>query len=299
MKKYAQGKYGKFISVAGNPFYPAYVIKGRDKNLMIDAGVNLYGPLYIKTLETILEDPGKLDYNFITHSHYDHLGSVTYLKRKITGLKIGGAPKINDLMKKESVLQKMTALSEVQREMFKDIVGNEDVRLEPFELDFNLKEGDCFDLGDVTVEVYETPGHTQDSLSYFVPQIRALFPGDSIGLPDGIDDYNYQVEFLSSFKDYLGSIEKMISIEPEFVGFAHGFIFTSKDAIDYLHGAHRTAFIHKEMIERYLNENNGDIKKTIEKITKDEYDDGERYQERNAYIENLTAQVNHIAKIKA
>ena len=173
MKLQAQGDIGKWISVGGKYFYPAYIIKGTEKNLMIDSGINMMGPAYVASLEKIFGDKNALDYIFATHSHFDHLGAIPYLKRKLPFLKAGAAERVGRLMRKESVLNLMNALSELQRGLFQEIVGNEDVRIEAVNFEFNLKEGDRFDLGGLTCEVYEVPGHTGDSLAFFIPEIRA------------------------------------------------------------------------------------------------------------------------------
>jgi len=169
MKVKADGDFGEWISVGGNQLYPGYIIKGRKQHLMIDAGMNLIGPAYIASLEKIFGDKNALDYVFATHSHFDHVGSIPYLKRKLPKLKAGAFERVGALMKKKSVLDLMTTLSEIQRELYQDIVGDEDVRIEPVDFEFDLKEGDIFDLGGVTCEVYEVPG---------IPAIRwrFLFP---------------------------------------------------------------------------------------------------------------------------
>jgi hypothetical protein len=51
MKLQADGDFGEWITVGGNHFYPGYIIKGRQKRLMIDAGINMMGPAYIASLE--------------------------------------------------------------------------------------------------------------------------------------------------------------------------------------------------------------------------------------------------------
>lgn len=43
-----------------------------------------------------------------------------------------------------------------------------------------VKEGDCFDLGGLHVEVYELPGHTPGELCLLLVEERILFPGDSM-----------------------------------------------------------------------------------------------------------------------
>jgi len=233
MKVKADGDFGEWISVGGNQLYPGYIIKGRKQHLMIDAGMNLIGPAYIASLEKIFGDKNALDYVFATHSHFDHVGSIPYLKRKLPKLKAGAFERVGALMKKKSVLDLMTTLSEIQRELYQDIVGDEDVRIEPVDFEFDLKEGDIFDLGGVTCEVYEVPGHTGDSMAFFVPEIRALFAGEACGLPEADKDSHVKTEFLSSYDEYVASLEKLIKLQPKLIGMAHLWVFTDDDATDF------------------------------------------------------------------
>jgi glyoxylase-like metal-dependent hydrolase (beta-lactamase superfamily II) len=147
MKLQADGDFGEWITVGGNHFYPGYIIKGKKQRLMIDAGINMTGPAYIASLEKIFGDKNALDYVFATHSHFDHLGAIPYLKRKLPNLQAGAFERVGTLMKKKSVLDLMTYLSELQRGFFQNIVGDEDVHIEAVDFEFKLKEGDRFDLG--------------------------------------------------------------------------------------------------------------------------------------------------------
>lgn len=296
MKVKADGDFGKWISVGGNQLYPGYIIKGGKQHLMIDAGMNLIGPAYIASLKKIFGNENSLDYVFATHSHFDHVGSIPYLKRKLPKLKAGAFKRVGDLMKKKSVLNLMTNLSELQRGFYQDIVGDEDVRIEPVDFEFNLKEGDRFDLGDVTCEVYEVPGHTGDSLAFFVPEIRALFAGEACGLPEGDVDSNVKTEFLSSYDEYVASLEKLIKLQPKLIGMAHLWVFTDDDATDFLQRALDEAPEYLKLIETYLDAANGDIDNTIKIMAQKEYDEKLKIaQPRESYIENLKAQVRHVA----
>ncbi len=300
MKLKAQGDFGEWITVAGNHFYPGYIIKGQEKNLMIDAGINMMGPAYIASLEKIFGDKNALDYIFATHSHFDHLGAIPYLKRKLPSLKAGAAERVGTLMKKQSVLDLMTTLSELQRSFLKNIVGDEDVHIEAVDFEISLKDGDIFDLGGVTCEVYEVPGHTGDSLAFFIPEIRALFAGEAYGIPEGDKDGDVQVEFLSSYEDYVSSLEKMISLQPKLIGMAHLWVFTDEDATGFLQRSLEATPRYRQLIETYLDAANGDIDDAVQSMTKKEYDEkGTIAQPREAYIENLNAQVRRVALISA
>ncbi len=299
MKLQADGNFGEWITVGGNHFYPGYIIKGRKKRLMIDAGINMMGPAYIASLEKIFGDKNALDYVFATHSHFDHLGAIPYLKRKLPHLQAGAARRVGALMQKQSVLDLMTTLSELQRFFFQDIVGKEDVHIEPVDFEITLKEGDRFDLGGVTCEVYDVPGHTGDSLAFFIPEIRALFAGEAYGIPEGDKDGEVQVEFLSSYEDYVSSLEKMIRLQPKLIGMAHLWVFTDDDATAFLRRSLEATPRYRQLIETYLDAANGDIDTAVQSMVKKEYDEkGTIAQPREAYIQNLNAQVRRVASIR-
>jgi glyoxylase-like metal-dependent hydrolase (beta-lactamase superfamily II) len=296
MKIKAQGDIGNWISVSGKHFYPAYIIKGTKKNLMIDAGINMMGPAYVASLKKIFGDQNALDYVFATHSHFDHLGAIPYLKRKLPFLKAGAAFRVGTLMKKESVLNLMNVLSELQRGLFQDIVGEEDVRIEAVDFEFHLKEGDRFDLGGITCEVYEVPGHTGDSLAFFIPEIRALFAGEACGIPEGDKDSDVQVEFLSSYDDYVASLEKLIRLQPKLLGMGHMWIFTDDDATGFLQQSLEATPRYRKLLETYLDAANGDMDAAVQLMITREYDEkGTILQPRESYVENLKAQVRQVA----
>jgi 2-aminobenzoylacetyl-CoA thioesterase len=300
MKLQADGNFGEWITVGGNRFYPGYIIKGKEKRLMIDAGINLMGPAYIASLEKIFGDKNALDYVFATHSHFDHVGAIPYLKRKLSYLHAGAFERVGELMKKKSVLDLMTFLSDLQRGYFRSIAGEEDVHIEPVEFELSLKEGDMFDLGGVTCEVYEVPGHTGDSLAFFIPEMRALFAGEAYGIPEGDKDGHIQVEFLSSYDDYVSSLNKMIQLQPKIIGMAHLWVFTDDDATGFLKRSLDATPRYRKLIETYLNAANGEIDTAVQSMAKKEYDEkGTIAQPREAYIQNLKAQVRQVALISA
>ncbi len=296
MKFKAEGDFGERITVGGKHFYPGYIVKGREKNLMIDAGINMMGPAYIASLEKIFGNRNALDYVFATHSHFDHLGAIPYLKRKLPRLQAGAFQRVGDLMKKKSVLDLMIALSELQRGLFQEIVKDEDVHIEAVDFQINLKDGDRFDLGGLTCEVHEVPGHTGDSLAFFIPEIKALFAGEACGIPEGDKDGEVQVEFLSSYDDYIASLEKLIGLQPKLIGMAHMWVFTGRDATDFLRQSLEATPRYRTLIETYLDAANGNVDEAVQCMAKKEYDEkGTILQPRESYVQNLKAQVRRVA----
>jgi 2-aminobenzoylacetyl-CoA thioesterase len=298
MIQLAKGQLHERIIAVPNSWYPIYIVTGDDKNLLVDAGINLLGPRYYASIGEALGDPGLLNYLFITHSHYDHLGAAHYLKNRIPGIKIGAHKRVAGLLCKESVLKMMNRLSMNHDILFKYNTGGEDLAIKPFGIEYTLKQGDEFDLGGLTCRVYEVPGHTKDSLAFYLPEIKALFPGEAAGVLQG-ENREMQVEFLSSYLDYINSLGIMIGLNPEIIFIGHGWILTHEDAREFLSQSLAATYRYRKLIERYLDAANGDAELAIGEMAREEYDIKKNIlQERHAYMENLTAQVRHIAGLK-
>ena len=299
MQQQAKGQISDQITAVPNSWYPVFIVRGAQKSMMIDAGVNLLGPRYLESLGEALGNPGLLDYLFLTHSHYDHIGAAAYLKRRIPHLLIGAHEKLGDLLCKPSVLDMMNRLSNNHVQLLKYNKAAEDLTLEGFEIDIKLKQGDVFDLGGLTCEVYETPGHTRDSLSFYLPEIKTLFPGEACGVLQGETGSEVQVEFLSSYADYIGSLKSLIDVKPERICLGHGWVLTGPDATDYLRRSLAETFRYHAVIEDHLDAAGGDVEKAIRNMAHDEYDiKGGIYQDRAAYLTNLNAQIKHIAGLR-
>jgi glyoxylase-like metal-dependent hydrolase (beta-lactamase superfamily II) len=297
MKKVASGNIDSNLSALGAPLITAYLYRGRSHTMMVDSGPTIAGPLHLKDIGRILTDSKRLDYLLLTHSHWDHCGGMPYLKRALPGLKIGGSSAIPELFQKESVVKTIQVYNDMAKGLFQTEV-TEDVHFEYVSFDLVLKEGDAIDLGGVSCVVYQTPGHTRDSLSYYIPEQGILFPGESIGVPIGNEGQDVQVEFLSSYDDYLASIQKLAYLKPKIICMAHEWVFTDDDAKEYLARSHRETIRYRELILRFLDQAHGNVEAAVAAMAKQEYDEkGAIYQPRFAYVANLTVQVKHIAGI--
>lgn len=295
----AEGRIHERITALAGPAYPAYVIRGDSTTVMVDSGLNWLGPRYLAALEELLGETERVDYLLLTHSHYDHVGAASYLKRHLPDLRIMGHERLVELLQKPSALELMNRLSESHTELRRQVVSKGDLSLRPLALDRTLKEGDELELGMLTCKVYEVPGHTRDSLAFAFPEIDALFVGDACGVFEGGPDRNVRVEFLSSYKGYLKSIERVAALDPDVLCLAHGWVFTDEDVTDFLEITAAETARHRGLIEDYLDAGEGDIERAIQELGRDEYDvKGGMRQERAAYMTNLAAQVKHIAGLR-
>lgn len=99
-----------------------------------------------------------------THAHADHLTAAAHL-RATTGVAIGIGGRITQV-----------------QYAFGRLFGADDVRPDGAVFDHLYADGDAFALGDLTVEVIHTPGHTPACVSYRIGD--AVFTGDTLFMPD-------------------------------------------------------------------------------------------------------------------
>lgn len=284
------------VHAAGHYIYPVYMIRGGEKNLLIEAGVNLLGPVYLKAIHSFFGAQNPPDYSFITQSHYDHLGALPYLKRAVPGITVGASSKVAPLLKKEKVISTMNFLSGQLWEYFKDDISpcSENIDIVPFKVDLSLEDGDVIDLGSLHCEVYETPGHTRDHLSFFIPEISMLFPGEALGNPAG-DGTQVKVEFVTSYTDYVNSMQKLAALHPKTIAMSHMYVYSGDDSALFIDKTIKATSDYRDLIETYLNEAHGDLEAASDRMVRVEYDQkGEVLMERNAYIANLNAQIKAV-----
>jgi glyoxylase-like metal-dependent hydrolase (beta-lactamase superfamily II) len=99
-----------------------------------------------------------------THAHADHLSAAPFIKLK-TGAPIAIGEHIREV-----------------QEVFRPIFNASDVSGTGSEFDRLLADGETFPLGNLTVEVMHTPGHTPACVAYKIGD--AVFIGDTMFMPD-------------------------------------------------------------------------------------------------------------------
>ena len=101
------------------------------------------GPLVDAHLDAVQAVAGDVQHVLLTHHHVDHSESAKAFGERV------GAP--------------VSALDPAY------VLGGE-----------GLHDGDIISTGDLAVHVIGTPGHTADSLTFFVPEDRAILTGDTV-----------------------------------------------------------------------------------------------------------------------
>ena len=179
------------------------VASGDSETVIIDPGTSWYQANVVERIESKLENLPKVSKILLTHRHYDTAGASQYLsKHWDASVHIHsdgvGAISGGDLF--------TTWASRFNSDM-------PPVAASAFE------EGDVFDLGEETIEVIHTPGHTSDSCSFWIENEAILLVGDLIPKRGHISRWGFPTGCLP---DLVESIEYLLEMEIEQLVPGHG-----------------------------------------------------------------------------
>ncbi len=105
---------------------------------------------------------GDVCYIILTHAHYDHTAALDSLDVP-TGTAI--------MMHEDDAQARDTTVSASH------VFGAPAPR---FSVNVQLKDNENIDLGDVSLRVIHTPGHTPGSICLYEPESKSLFSGDTV-----------------------------------------------------------------------------------------------------------------------
>ncbi len=196
-----------------------WLIKGRERDLLIDSGMGLV-PLkpFISKLS------GQAITAVSTHAHFDHMGGAHEFEHHLghsADSNIYANPTGYNTLADDFV----TAEVIKQHPVDGFDIAQYSVKSAP--LTGYLDEGDMIDLGDRTLHVLHLPGHSPGAIALYDPISKVLFSGDVIydgGLIDGA--------YHSSTEAYEESLRRLRELP-----------------ISVVHGGHEGSFGRNRMIE--------------------------------------------------
>lgn len=237
----------------------ALLIRGSEKNALIDCGMAYCGE---KTADNLAEIADRLDYILLSHSHYDHIGGLPYILDCFPNAIVCASEKCASIIEKPSARKLMAQLGDEARKLY-DPDSTEPVRTHGLQVGLFLHDGDRISLGEETITAYETKGHTDCSLSYFLEPVKLLFTSESTGILEGKDYVHTPI--LKSFSDAKNSLEKCRGLKARYVCLPHfgmlpadynevffdKFEEECKSKLNFVKGMLNEGISEEEMFERY------------------------------------------------
>ncbi|MDF2569955.1 MAG: beta-lactamase domain protein [Sporomusa sp.] len=218
----------KIIDVTGGKGGNAFLILGEEKTALVDCGMAYCASNLISNLKQVLGIRG-LDYILISHSHYDHIGAIPYLKQEWPNTKVLGAEYAKRILTRQNALNTIRELSRQAAQLY-DAGVLKEYDDELLKVDDCIYNGDVLDLGGMNIKVIETPGHTQCSLSFLVDN-DTLFPSETTGYMSKAG--RIYPAFITSCSEAIDSIHKCQAINPRYIISPHFGLVSEGDTLGY------------------------------------------------------------------
>ena len=288
------GKISDELYVIGPAAIPVYLLDG-PVPVLFDGGFTALAQLYETEIRKILGNR-KPEYLFLTHSHFDHIGAVSHFKQAWPGLKTGGSLRCGEILSKPNAIQLIKDLNLEGTKNLKKM-GFSPLHEHPFEsfdLDILVQPGKETALSPrLTLIGLHTPGHTRDFISYWIPEKKILIASEAVACYQ--NDGSVQTEFLVDFDACLDSLKIIKTLEPDILCTGHHAVFTGEDALRHVAASVKAANDYLAMAEGFLNEEKGDIDRTVSSVKALEWD-GRPWpkQPESAYLLNTRQRVKTI-----
>lgn len=176
---------------------------GNNEYALIDAGIGIQPEKIIANIESSGIKMNEIKYLLITHIHADHGAGASYFKEEY-GLKI--------VMAEEAV--EWFETGNMNKTSFKPAVEAgvfpKGTQYPTCEVDYAVNEGDIIKIGNIELEIINTPGHARGHISYLWTDKKnnekSLFSGDVIFAGGKVNLLNI---WDSSVVDYAETINKL------------------------------------------------------------------------------------------
>lgn len=235
----------KLQKVIGNTYFikggtntGVYLFKNNEA-LLIDPGLSGLRP---KNMIKMFENEKiKLKYIINTHEHEDHYGACSQIKSQNESIEILSSGYAKIFIERPELFSNLILGGKANKFLEAKISHR---RNEKISVNTIISEG-TIKKNDTEFEVINLKGHTDGSIGILTKD-GVLFAGDLLVGEDILNKYD--LLFLQDLQEYLKSLNKIKSIDFEYIILAHGKNIINKEQGILLIGKHKRA------IEKYLNQ---------------------------------------------
>ena len=239
-----------------NKGYPIFLVTGSKACAFVEGSLSCMADEAVRQMESIKPD-APLKYLVVAHSHSDHVCGFMKLLETRPDLILTGSKGTAHVLAKENVIRhfidedRMFGAFLMEAGLWE--IGPQSLEAKPMSFDLMLDDMETLDLGGVSLQAIDSPGHAPGAQSYMTEPDKTLFISDAAGIAD--DKARSYPLFFHSFRDYIETLNRLKHFKPERLVLAHDLVVEGKEeSLDFLDRAVKAAYeMKKDMAEQSKN----------------------------------------------
>ncbi len=172
----------KVTDVRCQPGDSAFLIDDGTTAILYDTGFGFTGYEIARNIRAALGER-RLDYIFLTHSHYDHALGTPYILRHYPEAKVVAGRYAAGVFQREGAKRTMRELD--GKFAAKCGIADYEFLGDELKVDIPVDDGDIIEAGTMRFEVLALPGHTRCSVGYYCCERELLLSCETLGVYDG------------------------------------------------------------------------------------------------------------------
>ena len=251
-----------------------YLLEGDQESMIVSGGMSYLVPTLLEQFQVYGIDETRITKLLILHAHFDHIGAIPFFKRRNLSLEVYASARGWEIL---GMPKAITTINKFGRDVavhmgFEGVYSQYDIEWRDDISGKTVVEGNHLGVEPLEGIVYETPGHSSCSVSFYVPSIKALFHSDGGGIP-----YKKMIVATgnSNFTKYQESLEKLNDLDVEFMCADHYGYIIGEEAKNYIRESIQAARARRSEIEEvYLQSRDMEVaaREMVERFYKDNPD---------------------------
>ena len=228
------------LTMLGTTEYPFYLFKADGAGLIVEGGVGISESVLREQVEQLGIAPDFVKQAVVTHAHPDHVMAVPALREIFPGVEVSAS---EVALKTLSVEKAVSFFCKMDKALTDSLVAGglaseeqcaEALAEMRITIDRALADGDKITVGGLSIEVLQTPGHSDCSICLYEPAGRVLVASDATGFYLPEKSFWWPCYF-GGYAAHLATIERLAAMDAEVLCLGHNCAITgAADVKQYL-----------------------------------------------------------------